>query len=70
MRKSLFGFVLLALLMTLMPVTAQDMVEVVFWTSENQPERVERQEAIAAAFEEANPGVDVIIVSRGRKRTS
>ncbi|MEO0560670.1 MAG: extracellular solute-binding protein, partial [Chloroflexota bacterium] len=34
----------------------------VFWTSEVQPERIERQEAIAEAFEAENPGVDVIIV--------
>ncbi|MEL7236770.1 MAG: extracellular solute-binding protein, partial [Chloroflexota bacterium] len=43
-------------------VSAQDDVEIVFWTSEIQPERIERQEAIAAAFEAENPGVDVIVV--------
>lgn len=62
MRKFLLSMTVLAMLVAMIPASAQDMVEVVFWTSENQPERVERQEAIAAAFEEANPGVDVIIV--------
>ena len=62
MRKTLFAILILTLLLAMVPVTAQDMVEVVFWTSENQPARVERQEAIAAAFEEANPGVDILIV--------
>ncbi len=62
MRKSLFFLLVVALLVSLMPVTAQDTVEIVFWTSENQPERVERQEAIAAAFEAENPGVDVLLV--------
>lgn len=62
MRKFIIVVTLLALsLAMVLPVMAQD-VEVVFITSENQPERVERQEAIAAAFEAENPGIDVIIV--------
>ena len=64
MRKQLSIAVLLALLLTLtiIPAQAQDDVIVTFWTTENQPERVERQEAIAAAFEALNPGVDVRVV--------
>jgi len=63
MRKSLIALVILSILVgMIIPVTAQDMVEIVFLTSENQPERVERQEAIANAFEAENPGIDVIIV--------
>ncbi|MGJ3239837.1 MAG: ABC transporter substrate-binding protein [Anaerolineae bacterium] len=65
MRKSLSTMIVLAMLASLisiLPAAAQDTVELVFLTSENQPERVERQEAIAAAFEAENPGIDVIIV--------
>lgn len=65
MRKSLLSIMALTMLFSIMaivPVGAQDMVEIVFWTSEVQPERIERQEAIAQAFEAENPGVDVIIV--------
>ncbi len=61
--RRMFAFVLIfALLLASLPALAQDEVIVTFWTTENQPERVERQEAIAAAFEEANPGVDVRVV--------
>lgn len=62
MRK--LYMLLLAMLATVamvMPVSAQDET-ITFWTTENQPERVERQEAIAAAFMEANPGVTVEVV--------
>ncbi|MEM9953377.1 MAG: extracellular solute-binding protein [Chloroflexota bacterium] len=52
---------LLVSMLSALTVNAQD-VELVFLTSENQPERVERQEAIAQAFEAENPGIDVIIV--------
>ena len=65
MRKSLISLVVLSMLfgmISVLPVFGQDMVEIVFLTSENQPERVERQEAIADAFEAENPGIDVIIV--------
>lgn len=40
---------------------AADVVRIDFWSSEFQPERVERQEAIIAAFEAANPGIDVVL---------
>ncbi|MAU08610.1 MAG: bicyclomycin resistance protein [Anaerolineaceae bacterium] len=60
MKKTLLFVVVLALLaMLALPIAAQDAQTVVFWSSEFQPERVERQEAIIAAFEEANPGVTV-----------
>ncbi|MGB7342541.1 MAG: extracellular solute-binding protein [Phototrophicaceae bacterium] len=65
MRTRLTAITVLAMLVSMMsflPVAAQDAVEIVFLTSENQPERVERQEAIAQAFEAENPGIDVIIV--------
>lgn len=65
MQKKLTILIVLSLLIGVLPiftVSAQDNVEIVFWTSEVQPERIERQEAIAAAFEAENPGVDVIIV--------
>lgn len=47
--------------MFVVPVAAQDET-VTFWTTELQPERVERQEATAAAFMEANPGISIEIV--------
>lgn len=65
MRKNVIYLSVLSLLfsmISILPVFGQDMVEIVFLTSENQPERVERQEAIANAFEAENPGIDVIIV--------
>lgn len=65
MRNKLFALLAIAVLVSTMAigsVSAQDTVEIVFWTSEVQPERIERQEAIAEAFEAENPGVDVIIV--------
>ncbi|MEO1645201.1 MAG: extracellular solute-binding protein [Chloroflexota bacterium] len=64
MQKSLAIIVMLAIAISVfvVPATAQDMTEVTFWTSEVQPERLEVQEGIAAAFEAANEGVDVVIV--------
>ncbi|MEL6148252.1 MAG: extracellular solute-binding protein [Chloroflexota bacterium] len=65
MRNKLSIMLVLTLLISVFAmgtVSAQDDVEIVFWTSEIQPERIERQEAIAAAFEAENPGVDVIVV--------
>ncbi|MEM6282122.1 MAG: extracellular solute-binding protein [Chloroflexota bacterium] len=65
MRTKLSVMLLMTLLISMMaigPAAAQDTVEIVFWTSEVQPERIERQEAIAEAFEAENPGVDVIVV--------
>lgn len=41
---------------------AQD-VTITFWTSENQPARMDRQQAMIDAFEEANPGVHVELVA-------
>lgn len=62
MRKFVLSILSLALLIAaIVPVAAQDET-ITFWTTENQPERVERQEAIAAAFMEANPGVTVEVV--------
>lgn len=63
MKKNLTFILVLALVLMAFSavVSAQDET-VTFWTSENQPERVERQEAIAAAFMEANPGVTVEVV--------
>lgn len=65
MRKSLVALLILSMLVGMIgifPAVAQGDVELVFLTSENQPERVERQNAIAEAFEAENPGIDVIIV--------
>lgn len=60
MKKTLLFVVVLALLAALaLPIAAQDAQTIVFWSSEFQPERVERQQAIIDAFEEANPGVTV-----------
>lgn len=62
MRKFIVVLVLFTLaIAAIVPVAAQD-TTLTFWTTENQPERVERQEAIAAAFMEANPGVTVEVV--------
>ena len=61
MRKTLFAIFIFMLLLVMVPVQAQD-VTLTFWTTENQPERVERQEDIAAAFMEQNPGVIVEVV--------
>ena len=61
MRKVSLVLVLLSLVVVFaLPVVAQETI--VFWTTENQPERVERQEAIAAQFMEANPDVTVEVV--------
>jgi len=63
--KKLFPLILVvSLLATLaiVPASAQDETTLVFWTSEVQPERIERQQNLIAAFEEANPGVNVEIV--------
>ena len=55
--------VVLALLVTGLPaVSAQDAnVTITFWSSEFQPERVQRQQAMIDRFEAANPGVKVEI---------
>jgi len=62
-RKLTIFIVVLALLFGSLAVAgAQDTVQITFWTTEVQPERVERQQDIIAAFEEANPGVEVELV--------
>ncbi|MBZ0294705.1 MAG: extracellular solute-binding protein [Anaerolineae bacterium] len=56
---------LIVLILTLMPavdLSAQDDVIVEFWTTDNEAERVDRYEAVAAAFMAENPGIDVRIV--------
>jgi len=66
MTKRLFTLFVLTLLVAVMAIapaaTQDDEVTITFWTSEVQPERIEVQESIVAAFEEANPGVTVEIV--------
>ena len=52
----------LILLLTAVAVSAQDTVQITFWSNEFQPARVERQQAIIDAFEAANPGVEVELV--------
>jgi multiple sugar transport system substrate-binding protein len=51
----------LIVLLLVAPVTAQD-TTIVFWTSEVQPERLERQQAIADAFTAMHDGVTIEIV--------
>ena len=43
-------------------VNAQDTTRITFWTTELQPARVERQQDIIDAFQEANPAVEVELV--------
>ncbi len=52
----------LIVMLIVAPVAAQEETTVVFWTSEVQPERIERQQAIADAFMAENEGVVVEIV--------
>ncbi|MCA9915733.1 MAG: extracellular solute-binding protein, partial [Anaerolineae bacterium] len=61
--NKLFSVMIVALIAMLIiaPVTAQE-TTIVFWTSEVQPERIERQQAIADAFMAENEGVVVEIV--------
>jgi multiple sugar transport system substrate-binding protein len=62
-RKFFLFVVVLALaLSSLGIVSAQDTVNITFWSSEFQPERVERQQAIIDEFEAANPGIEVELV--------
>ena len=63
MRKmGIFTVVMAMLFSSLALVSAQDTVRITFWSNEFQPERVERQNEIIAAFQEANPGVEVELV--------
>ena len=55
-------FVVAMLLLVAVSISAQDTVRITFWSTEFQPERVERQQAIIDRFEEANPGVEVQLV--------
>lgn len=59
MFKLRLGIILFLCLLT-MPSFAQETL--IFWSTEFQPERVARQEAIIAAFETAHPNVDVQLV--------
>ncbi|MBN2469249.1 MAG: carbohydrate ABC transporter substrate-binding protein [Anaerolineae bacterium] len=54
--------VVLTLLPALSLVSAQDKVVVEFWTTDNEEERVDRYEEVAARYMEMNPNVDVRIV--------
>lgn len=66
MNKRSLMLVLMVAVLTLMPalglVSAQDKVIVEFWTTDNEEARVDRYEAVAAAYMEMNPNVDVRIV--------
>ena len=56
------GGAAMALIMTALSASAEDSIR--FWTTEEQPERLARQEAMAAAFTEASGhGVEVIPVT-------
>ncbi len=66
MRMKKLFIVLLALMLALtsvvFSVTAQSVERITFWSSEFQPVRVERQQAIINAFQDANPGITVDLV--------
>lgn len=62
MRKSILFVLLSVLLLVVSSVAAQDPVVVEFWTTDNEEVRVDRYEEVAAAFMEANPGIEVRIV--------
>ncbi|GAB4574380.1 MAG: ABC transporter substrate-binding protein [Anaerolineae bacterium] len=66
MNKRSLLIILVVAVMTLLPamslVSAQDKVIVEFWTTDNEEERVDRYEAVAARYMEMNPNVDVRIV--------
>jgi len=55
-------FVLSSLFLLIPIVVAQEGETITFWTIENQPDRIEIQESVAAEFEEQNPGVMVEVV--------
>lgn len=62
-NKSLVLLVVFVMsLLLAVTVTAQDDVVVEFWTTDNEEDRVNTYEAIAAAFMAENPGIDVRIV--------
>lgn len=61
-KFGLLSVVIALLFASLAVVSAQDTVRITFWSNEFQPERVERQNEIIAAFEAANPGVEVELV--------
>lgn len=61
-RKLIVLSMLVILLLSALAVSAQDEVVVEFWTTDNEEARVTLYEEVAAAFMEANPGIDVRIV--------
>ena len=66
MNKRSLLIVLIVAVLTLLPAmslaSAQDKVVVEFWTTDNEEERVDLYEAVAARYMEMNPNVDVRIV--------
>jgi len=63
MKRRLITFAsAMVMLFLAVAVTAQDTVQITFWSNEFQPARVERQQAIIDRFEEANPGIEVELV--------
>jgi multiple sugar transport system substrate-binding protein len=62
-NKSLVLLVVFVMsLLLAVTISAQDKVIVEFWTTDNEEERVNTYEAVAAAFMAENPGIDVRIV--------
>lgn len=65
MRKNTVVRLLVIMALVLMlgaAASAQESTTVLFWSTEFQPERVERQQAIIDAFIEQNPGVEIDLV--------
>jgi multiple sugar transport system substrate-binding protein len=62
MRKTILLLLACVLVMVVGGVAAQDAVVVEFWTTDNEESRVDRYEEVAAAYMEANPGVEIRIV--------
>lgn len=61
-KMNLLMILVLALSLFGAVVTAQDTVVVEFWTTDNEEQRVDVYEDVAARFMEANPGIEVRIV--------
>jgi multiple sugar transport system substrate-binding protein len=65
LMKKLLTLLTLAIfvgMITIVPAIAQDDVVVEFWTTDNEEQRVDVYEAVAARFMAENPGIDVRIV--------
>lgn len=62
LTKTLSLVFVLVLAFAAFGVSAQDSETITFWSTELQPARVERQQAIIDAFEAENPGVNVELV--------